>query len=252
MSSLSRTFRPCTMAEHTPRLHAHHPGHPGWLCRDAGAQPGMPAHNPGCLHTSRAAAQSRAVGDASFACGWGKRSHGHQRETFPSQMVPMPGYAPSPSRASPRGQPVAEVLTSCCCWEGLAQRIAGCFARDAFAPLQTLRCPPYLCPELCERVCAYVCVRLELSGIFHAGHAFRCLQPFPTAPQARMQTCPHRSRPPRRRPPPLQQTRCHSGKFLSPLISGVVCVCPCTLCLQSLSSPLHLACFARWLKFASQ
>lgn len=197
------------------------------------------------------------MSNASFARGWGNRSHGHQREPFPGGMAPLPGRAPRP-----RGQPVAEVLTSFCCREGLpvglARGIAGWFAEDGFASFQTLRRPPYLCPEICERVCAYVCARLELSGIFHAGHAFPCLQPFPTSPQACRQTCPRWNprwnRPPRRSllsrrgaARALQQKPPHSVKFLSSLISRVLCVCvcarPCTLCFLSLFffSPLQPA-----------
>lgn len=89
----------------TPRLRAHHPR--------------LPSALPGCRHASRAAARSRGMSNASFARGWRNRSHGHQRETFLSGMVPLPGHAPRPQRAGPRGQPVAEALTSFCCREGL-------------------------------------------------------------------------------------------------------------------------------------
>lgn len=176
---------------------------------------------------------------------------------------PLPGRALRPRGAGARGQPVAEVLTSFCFWEsfpaGLVRRIDGSLAGDGFASFPTLRCPPYLCPEICERVCAYVCVRLELSGIFHAGHAFPCLQPFPTSRQASGRQAdlpasepsspPASPSSPPRGCPALQ----HSAEFLSSLISRVlcVCVCPCTLCFLSLFFPLT-ASFARWQKFASQ
>lgn len=103
------------------------------------------------------------------------------------------GHPPARPCRSPRGAGAGlspcGVLTSFCCWgsfpAALVRRIDGSIlAGDGFASFPALRCPPYLCPEICERVCAYVCVRLELSGIFHAGHAFPCLQPFPTSRQA--------------------------------------------------------------------
>lgn len=215
---------------------------------------GMLAHKPSCCTKPRH--------EQCLAC-WrrGKRSHGHQRETFLSRMPPPPGHAPRPQRARPRGQPVAEVLTSFFCREGLAvglaRRIADCFAGDSFA-CRTLRRPPYLCPEICERVCAYVCVRLELSGIFHAGHAFPCLQQFPPSPQARRQTCLPWNRPPRRHPPlppllPLLRTPRHSAKFLSSLISRDFFVCVCTHAhYVFFCPPTPTARFARWLKFAFQ
>lgn len=165
---------------------------------------------------------------------------------LPQRDGPPARPCPKPRHAGRRGQPVAEVLTSFCCWEGLlvglVWRIAGWFAGEGFASFRVLRCPPYLCPEICERVCAYVCVRLELSGIFHAGHAFPCLQPFPTSPQARRQTCLHWNRPPRPPAAPsspaaraLQQKPRRSVKFLCSLISRVLCVClcSCTLCFLS-------------------
>lgn len=197
---------------------------------------GMLAHKPSCCTKPRH--------EQCLSC-WrtGKTKPRSSAGNLPLQDAPPPppGLAPRPQRARHWGQPVAEVLTSFFCREGLAvglaRRISGCFAEDSFAS-RALRCPPYLCPEICERVCAYVCVRLELSGIFHAGHAFPCLQQFPPSPQARRQTCLPWNRPPRRRPP-LPRTPRHSAKFLSSLISRVlcVCVCPCTLWFFSPPTP---------------
>ncbi|KAM9544363.1 uncharacterized protein ACIB01_011696 isoform 2-T2 [Guaruba guarouba] len=50
------------------------------------------------------------MSNAWLACRWGNQSHGHQRETFPSGMAPLPGRAPKQRHAGPRGQPVAELL----------------------------------------------------------------------------------------------------------------------------------------------
>lgn len=164
---------------------------------------------------------------------------------------PLPGRALGSRRAGARAQPVAGVLTSFRSWESfpaaLERRIDCSLAGDGFASFPALRCPPYLRPEICERVRAYVCVRLELPGIFHAGHAFPCLQPFPTSRQAagrqgdlpasEPSSPPASPSSPPRGCPALQQ----SAEFLSSLISRVlcvcVCVCPCTLCFLSLFFP---------------
>jgi len=200
------------------------------FCRDAGTPAGL-------RHEAKTRATPRSLAD------------GESKATVIGGKPSPEGWPPLPWRAGPRGQPVAEVLTSSRCPEGLpvglAWRIAGGFAGDGFASSPTLACPPYLRPEICERVCAYVCARLELSGIFHAGHAFPSPQPFPTSPQARRQTCPHRARPPQPRSrlsrrgaaPALQQKARRPAKFLSSLISTVFCVYAHAHCVFSLSSP---------------
>lgn len=218
-----------------PRLRAHHPRLPS-------GSAGMPACKLSCStkprHEQRLVCSRMAKPKATVIRG----------KPSPAGWPPCPAVPRDPSVWDSGVSPSRRLLTSFCCREGLpvglVQRIAGWFGRDGFASFQTLRCPPYLCPEICERVCAYVCVRLELSGIFHAGHAFPCLQPFPTSPQAGRQTCLHWNRPPRRPPArrsllsrrgaarALQQQPRHSAKFLSSLISRVLCVCAHAHCVS--------------------
>ncbi|KAM9544362.1 uncharacterized protein ACIB01_011696 isoform 1-T1 [Guaruba guarouba] len=66
------------------------------------------------------------MSNAWLACRWGNQSHGHQRETFPSGMAPLPGRAPKQRHAGPRGQPVAEVLhlLKWCMWQGPIPRLS--------------------------------------------------------------------------------------------------------------------------------
>lgn len=233
---------------------------------------GMPAHKLGCSTKPRH--------EQPLACSqMGKPKPRSSEGNLPSGTAPLPGRAPRPRHVEPWGHPVAGVLTSFCSREGLpvalAGRIAGCFAGEGFASFQTLRRPPYLRPEICERVRAYVCVRLELSGIFHAGHAFPCLQPFPTSPQAGGQAgrpaCIGTVLPAARPPlPPLPPRGCpcapakpapFSQVFVFPNLQSFVCECVrvCAhahcgffLSLSVFFLPFPTACFARWLKFASQ
>lgn len=111
--------------------------------------------------------------------------------------------------------------------------------------------------------CAYVCVCVCASGaVWH----FPCRSrlPVPAAvphiqagrqadlPASEPSSPPASPASPRRGCPALQ----HSAEFLSSLISRVLCVCVCVPMHIVFSLPLFFspltACFARWLKFASQ
>lgn len=206
--------------------------------------PKLPLALPGCQHTSWAAARSPGMSNLSLARRWGNRSHGHQRETSPAGRPPCPAVPPDHGMRNPgvtlsRGYSPHFAAGRVCRWlwrggspVALRGRALPPSKRSAVRLISVRRFVS-VCAPMC--VCVWSCLAFSMQ-VTPSPACSRSPHPHRQAGrQADLPALEPSSPPPARRSrlsrrgaarAPQQNPR-HSAKFLSSLISRVLCVCEC-------------------------